>query len=134
MFDVSRGVQPARPGNHQSRARGLSCVPRQITGGLSSAGGRDLANQLHYPTASIWPRRQHVDDVCPVVASFVAVAHQSRGDRVAVSELPCTSATSVATAMEESGVLDMSNANSYMRTVRDESSSGANFDLGSVSC
>jgi hypothetical protein len=28
--------------------------------------------------------RQHVDDVAPVVASPVAVAHELRGDRVAV--------------------------------------------------
>jgi hypothetical protein len=36
----------------------------------------------------IWMQRQEVDDVYPIVASFVAVAHQAGGDRVAISLVP----------------------------------------------
>src|SRR5436190_16407696 len=44
----------------------------------------DLREQPDDLPSRIRVHRQEVDDVGPVVASLVAVAHQARGDRVAV--------------------------------------------------
>jgi hypothetical protein len=46
--------------------------------------GINLCQQSHHLTPCLRVHREEVDDVGPVVASLVAVAHQARGDRVPV--------------------------------------------------
>src|SRR6266487_24267 len=51
---------------------------------LTLPDGLDLVEQPNYLLPSLRIHRQRVDDVGPVIAPLVAVAHQLRGDRVAV--------------------------------------------------
>jgi hypothetical protein len=46
--------------------------------------GLDLPEQSHHLPSSVRPHRQEVDDVGSNLAVLVAVAHQARGDRVAI--------------------------------------------------
>jgi hypothetical protein len=59
-------------------------LPSVLARFLTLLGGFDLPQQPHHAPPPLWIRRQHVDDVGPVVASPVAVAEQVRGDRVAL--------------------------------------------------
>jgi len=48
--------------------------------------------------------RQRVDDVGPIVASLVAVAHEAGGDRVAVGLFPAEDVAKMSTSRRIQGV------------------------------
>ena len=61
-------------------ARTRSTVTQTVT----RSRGLNLPERPRHPSPGIGMHRQQVDDVGPVVAMSVAVAEQSRGDRVTV--------------------------------------------------